>query len=61
MQDYTHLTAFRQATSESLVFMILAVKTVEAEEVDVSMPEVVVEYMEEKVNKVEDDTAEEVM
>ena len=41
--------------------MILAVKTVEAEEVDVSMPEVVVEYMEEKVNKVEDDTAEEVM
>ena len=50
-----------QAASESVVFFILAVETVAAEEVDVSMAEVAAEDVEEEVDEVEEYTAEEVV
>ena len=40
---------------------MLFVETVEAEEVDISMAEVVAEYVEEEVDKVEEDTSNEVV
>ena len=43
---------FHQAASESVVFMMLAVETVAAEEVDVSISEVAEEDVEKEVNKV---------
>ena len=41
--------------------MLLAVNTVAAEEVDISMEEVVAEDVEEEVDKVEEDTSKEVV
>ena len=53
MQDYSHLSALKKAASESVVFMILAMETVAAEEVDVSKTKVVAEDIKEEVDEVE--------
>ena len=52
LQDSIHLPTLRQAASESIVFMLLAVETVAPEEVDVSMAEVVAKEVEEEVDEV---------
>ena len=61
MQDSIHLPTLHQATSESVVFMLLAVDTVAEEEVNISMAYVVADEMEEEVDKVEEYTSKEVM
>ena len=48
-------------TSESVVFILLAVETVAEEDVDVSMSEVVTEDVEEEVDEVEEDAYKEVV
>ena len=55
------MLTLHQAASESVVFMLLDVETVAAEEVDVSMTEVVAEDVEEEVDEVEEDTHKEVV
>ena len=61
MQKSIHLPNFHQAASESVVIMLLDVKTVVAEEVDVLMAEVLAEDAEEEVDKVEEYTTDEVV
>ena len=48
------MSTLHRTASESVVFMMLVVETVAAEEVDVSMAEVLEEYMEEEVVEVEE-------
>ena len=50
-----------QAASESVVFMLMDVETVAAEEENISMAEVVSEDVEEEVDDVEEDTSKEVV
>ena len=54
LQDSIHLPTLHQAVSEGVVFMLLAVETVAAEEVDISMAEVVSEDVEEEVDEVDE-------
>ena len=61
LQDSIHKPTLRQASSESVVFMLLAVETVAVEEVDVSMAYVAAEDAEEEVDELEEDRSEEVM
>ena len=53
MQDSIQIPILHRAASESVIFMLLAVETMEAEEVNVSMIEVVAEDVEEMVDEVE--------
>ena len=55
MQDSIHITTLHKAAPESAVFILLAAVTVEAEEVEVSMAEVVAEDVDEKVDEIEED------
>ena len=50
LKDYINMPTLHQAASESVVFMLLVVDTVSAEEVDVSMVEVVAEDVEEELD-----------
>ena len=56
-QDSIRLPTLRRAASESIVFMLLSVENVAAEEVDVSMSYIMAEYMKEEVDELEEDTA----
>ena len=56
-----HLPTVHQAASESVVFMLISMDTVTAEEVDISMAEVVAEGVEEEVDEVEEDTPKKVV
>ena len=55
------MPTLHQDASESVEFMLLAVETVTAKEVEVSMTEVAAEDVEEDVNEVEQDTSKEVV
>ena len=55
------MPTLRQAASESVVLILLDVDTMAAEEVDVSMVEVVAEDVEENVDEVEEYTYNEVV
>ena len=55
------MTTLHQAASESVVFILLAVETAAAEEVDVSMSEVAAEDVEEEVDESEEDTSKELV
>ena len=55
------MSTLHQSASEILVFMMLAVEPVAAEEVDVSMSEVVTKGVEEEVDELEEDTSKEVV
>ena len=61
MQDYIHLPTLHQAAPESVVFMMLAVETLAAEYVDVSMADITEDEAEEEVDGLEEDTAKEVV
>ena len=56
-----HLPTLNPEASERVVIMPLAVETVAAEEVGVSMIEVMSKDVEEEVDKLEEDTPKEVM
>ena len=55
------MPTLHQAASESVLFMLLAVETVAAEEVNVSIAEVVAEDVEEEVEEIEEYKSQEVV
>ena len=61
MKDSICLPTLHQAASKSVLFMLLAMETVETREVEISMAEVVSEDVNEEVDEVEEDTPKEVV
>ena len=61
LQYSIYLPTLYQAASESVVFILLSMETVAAEEVDFSMSEVVAEDVEEDLDEVEEDTSNDVL
>ena len=54
LQESIHIPTLHQADSKTVVFMLLAAETLAAEDVDVSISEVMVEDVEEDVDELEE-------